>query len=243
MRNKLLMTAVAVLSSGLSPALALADTVVAVDAARIFAPTGFDDNDNTQVVVDGLLPSTCFKLTDGWQEIDHQNRTIAIEPRAIFTDGPCIEVLVPYSYEFNFGELAMGDWLIKTTDGSLQKKMTIAEATSSGPDDQLYASVDNAYIQDEGPQGYKIVLEGTYSNTCMVWDKTQLIHKDALVLEVLPVVKLEQRDNCENRTFPFKGMKVALPSVTEGRYLLHVRSMNGRAVNRVFTMGFAGPTN
>lgn len=228
--------------AGAGSALAREDALVAVEADRIFTPTGFDDNDNVQVVVDGLLPSTCYSITDGEQVIDHQNRVITIEPRARVRDGACVDVLVPFSYEFNFGALAMGDWLIKTSDGRNEKKLRVEEASSAGPDEEIYASIDNAYVQNEGPQGNKIVLEGTYSNTCMVWNKTQLIHKDPLVIEILPTVRLEQRDNCENTTFPFKGVKIDLPGIAEGRFLLHVRSMHGRAVNRVFTMGFAGPS-
>lgn len=240
MRKEVLFIMLAGLTSALHPAVA-GDQIVAVTADRIFTPTGFDDNDNAQVVVDGLLPNTCYQVTDGTQQIDHVNQIITIEARAILTDGDCVDVLVPYSHTFNFRELAQGEWQIRTTDGRLQKKLNIAEATSSGPDDQLYASVDNAYVIADGAQGYAIVIEGTYTNTCMVWVKTDLIHKDPLVMEILPIVRIEPRPDCESRTFPFKGVKIKLPDISEGRFLLHVRSMNGEAVNRVFTMGIAGP--
>lgn len=241
MRKEILVTIAAFLGSAQGYASDL--PVVTVQPDRIFTPTGFDDNDNAQVVVDGLLPNTCYKLTDGIQDIDYARRIITIEARAELADGACSDVLVPFTYEFNFGSLGQGDWLVRTEDGALEKKLHVAEASSAGPDDQMYASVDNAYVQDDGPQGYAIVIEGTYSNTCMVWDKTQLIHKDPLVLEVLPIVKMQDRDDCQNRTIHFKGVKVRLPDISEGRFLLHVRSMSGRSVNRVFTMGFAGPTN
>lgn len=240
MRKEVLLIAVAGLLLAARPA-AVGDTVVAVDVDRIFTPTGFDDNDNAQVVVDGLLPNTCYQVTNGFQQIDHVNQIITIEARATLTDGNCVEVLVPFSHTFNFRELAEGEWLVRTTDGRLQKRLSIAEASSSGPDDQLYASVDNTYVIADGSQGYAIVIEGTYTNTCMVWERTEFIHKDPLVMEILPIVRIEHRPDCENRTFPFKAVKIKLPNISEGRFLLHVRSMNGDAVNRVFTMGIAGP--
>ena len=57
-------------------AFAEAQTVVNVAIKTIYAPVGFDDNDQATVVVEGYLPSSCYKLDDAKANIDQINKKI-----------------------------------------------------------------------------------------------------------------------------------------------------------------------
>ncbi len=39
-----------------------APPLVSVTVRAVYAPSGFDDNDEAQVVLDGFLPNTCYRL-------------------------------------------------------------------------------------------------------------------------------------------------------------------------------------
>jgi len=55
------------------------------------------------------------------------------------------------------------------------------------------------------------------------------------VFVVLPGVKVAQNVMCLFVLTPFER-KVSIGPVSAGRYLLHVRSLNGNAVNRMFSV-------
>jgi len=227
--------------AGFSATVALADgqdqPVVAVAAEHLFIPTGFDDNDTSEVVVAGILPNACYSSVKGELIVDQQNREITVTPKARIAPGPCLQVVVPYSTVFEVGILPMGSYKVKVAGSDIEKTLTVAESTSAGPDDELYASVDNAYVSDIPAQNRRvIVIEGVYTNTCMRWDRTELIHRSPDVVEVLPIVKMVDGPACAQVLMPFKGTAVDLPVLKEGRYLLHVRSMNGTSLNRVFSI-------
>jgi hypothetical protein len=52
------------------------------------------------------------------------------------------------------------------------------------------------------------------------------------VIVVLPIAKMETRPDCKDGKFPFNKV-VSVDLVPKGRYLLHVRSMNSKAINNL----------
>jgi hypothetical protein len=227
---------VALSSSSLATVALAEDTLVPVAADRVFVPTGFDDNDSVQVVVDGNLSNSCYKAAAGEFTIDTETHTILLTPMARVSDSAaCLQVLVPYTYVYELGVLPRGDYSISVAGMDGSKRLSVAEATSAGPDDEFYAAIDNAYVAEFPSLGRRaVMLEGTYTNTCMRWVRADLKHVAPDVIEVLPVVAIVDNGNCVDMKFPFKGVSVDLPTLERGRYLLHVRAMNGSAVNRVF---------
>ncbi len=221
-------------STGFSTAL-VADEIVAVAAERVFVPTGFDDNDDVEVVVDGVFPDTCYHIVPGTFEVDVATGSVTLFPKARRSDALCLMLPVPYTYVFNLGKMPMGRFRVKTWDGAITRELPVAEAASGGPDNELYAAIDNATIERHPDGTMRVVLEGMYTNTCMGWDRTEVINANAEVFEILPIVKIADRADCRNEKFPFKGVSVILPNVPPGRFLAHVRAMHGGSVNRVFT--------
>ncbi len=217
---------------------ALADEIVTAEAQQLFVPTGFDDNDKAQVVVDGYYPNSCYRLEPSVLEVDLDKKLITIEAKARVVSGFCLQVLVPYSDVVELGILPRGQYTVRTSDLRLEKTLVVSESQSLGPDDTMYAPVDEAYVDYYPVQGkYYAVLNGRFTNTCMRWVKTQVVNANPEVIEVMPIIKLEEGENCREEVFPYKGMKVELPNLpTDGRYLLHVRSLNGTALNTVFNI-------
>jgi len=213
---------------------------VEVPTRYVFAPVGFDDNDQTVVTIDGYLPSGCYRLMRPEVAINNATRTINITPIARYFDIPCVEALIPYNFEVQLGVLPEGEYTITIGVSAAQPEaLTIAEATSAGPDDYLYAPVDQAIVlRDEATGRLTAELSGRFTNTCMTWDYVRVIDNGKTV-NVLPVMKMAAEgpngEDCVSTELPYKK-SVELPdTIVPGRHLLHVRSLNGRGLNQLFS--------
>jgi hypothetical protein len=205
--------------------------LVNVDARYVFAPEGFDDNDEAVVMVDGYLPSGCYKLTRPEYTVDEQTKTITIKPMARYFDVACIEALIPYQFEVKLGILSEGLYTVKLNNAAVDS-IDVAEASSAGPDDYLYAPIDGASVSTTDTGVLQATLEGRFTNSCMVWDDLKVIDTGKTI-NVLPVMRIEG-DSCIAGEFPFKKIVNLPESVVAGRHLLHVRSLNGNAINHLF---------
>ena len=209
--------------------------VVTVGARYVFAPIGFDDNDEATLVLDGFLPSGCYRLVQPEVVVNQQTKQVTVTPKARYFDHPCIESLVPYWQEIRLGILSIGNYKVVVPGSAIQETMEIVEAPSAGPDDYLYAAIDAASVdKQDDSDGYNIKLEGRFTNTCMTLTDIRVIDTGKTI-NVLPIMTMADRDDCSPTEVQFRRM-VSLPgSVVEGRHLLHVRSLNGQAVNHIFT--------
>lgn len=205
--------------------------LVNVDARYVFAPEGFDDNDESVIVIDGFLPSGCYKLTRPEHSIDESTKTINVKPMARYFDTPCIEALIPYQLEIKLGILAEGMYSVKINETATEN-LSIAESTSAGPDDFLYAPIDGASVSASETGVLTASLEGRFTNSCMIWEELK-VEDTGKTVNVLPIMKIEG-SNCVAGEFPFKKTVELPASVVAGRHLLHVRSLNGNAVNHLF---------
>lgn len=209
--------------------------LVAVEAEEVFIPNGFDDNDEAVAVIDGYLPDTCYRLTHNEMVVNSDTGNIQIVQMARRFDSICLPVRVPYWSEVSLGILPAGTFDI-SADGAPSETLEVVEATNAGPDDYLYAPVDEARVEaDFENQRYQVILQGRFTNTCMAWDEVALIHSGK-TFEVLPIVKMEEWEDCREIEVPFVRT-IDLPSDMEPRrYLLHVRSLNGKSINHMFTV-------
>ena len=149
----------------------------------------------------------------------------------------CIEARVPYNFEVRVGVLPFGDYKVLTNaNGSVTESLSVAEATSAGPDEYLYAPVDNVAVE-RLPHSHRMVgvLSGRFTNSCMQWDEVKVIDTDKTI-QVLPIIEMDSRTDCVDGVFPFKKSFLLPETMANGRHLLHVRSLNGRDVNQMFTV-------
>jgi hypothetical protein len=241
-RKVLLSSAVlAAVAAYAAPRLPLADSphsgqYVAVEAARAFIPVGFDDNDETLLVLDGYLPSGCYRLTRPETAVDQEAKTITVTPMARYFDVPCIEARVPFHYEVRLGILAAGDYTVKVNDGNavLRQSLSIAESTTAGPDDYLYAPVDDVTVRPNADTGHlEAVLQGRFTRACLDWEDVR-VEDNGDTVNVLPIMHETDPNACTDAERVYKKIVPLPDSITPGRHLLHVRSLNGQAVNFLF---------
>jgi hypothetical protein len=219
----------------LSAPVALADedgalTLINVDT--VFVPKGFDDNDEVVAVVDGYLPDSCYKVA--YNEVHYlaEEQKYVIFQFARKYNALCLDVRVPFFAEARFGVLPMGEFKVQAP-GALTERLNVAEATNAGPDDRLYAPVDTVHVRELVGGSQEAIINGRFTNSCMSLDGVAIINSGK-TLEVLPQMYMQDRDDCVVEEIPF-SWSFALPATTtESRRLLHVRSLNGKAVNLVF---------
>ncbi|MBI3018746.1 MAG: hypothetical protein HYY61_02495 [Deltaproteobacteria bacterium] len=199
-----------------------------VGVSDVFVPQGFDDNDNSQVVVEGYFPNTCYKL--GPVKIEKEENRIKITPQAYFYHGPCLQVMVHYTQEINLGILKAGKYKLDIPSDCPEGTPTlfVAHSTNPGPDDYLYAPIESARVlSKETPT---VRLHGVFSNSCMSLDRVAVHLESNRVVAILPIAKFENTELCLNVLKPFhKDVRIEEP--LNGRTLLHIRSLNGNAVN------------
>lgn len=212
--------------------------LVRIDATAVFVPVGFDDNDEAEVVVDGFLPSGCYRQAKPELAIDHVARTIEITPMARRFAAPCVEVLVPYFFEVKLGQLEPGSYAVEVRGAttSLTESLPVKHAIGTTPDDFDYLPVDDVRVDRNAETGgLEAVIYGRFTNRCMSWGRA-LVEDNGKTLNILPIMAFDTTPGANCRTVEMRYKQtIALPAtVSAGRHLLHVRSLNGDAMNRLF---------
>ncbi len=211
--------------------------IVDIRANALFAPVGFDDNDEVVVVLDCYLPSTCYRLVKPFVNADSTSGKITISARARKFEGICADVTVPFTQEVSLGQLNEGKFRVATKDGKLSADIEIKKGQNPGPDDYLYAPVEFAHVTYPGGLRWSAILEGRFTNSCLKIEETK-VFLTGKTIQVLPIMRLQTEREAgyacrpEERSF---RTAVELPLLKdEGRYLLHVRSLKGDSINEVF---------
>ena len=236
LKNVLLSWSIALgISLGLIANHAVADVEsksVNVRVKTAFVPMGFDSNDEVVVVLDGYLPDTCYKL--GETEVKREKNTIQITQKGKEYTGNCFDVTVPFTRVVRVGVLESGEYTVVSNGGGEKSNLTIKEATKAGPDDFLYAPVEQARVV-----GKSAILTGRMTNSCLKITDVKLNHTEKTV-QVLPIMKLLNEEEAGHEcvvgevAFEYTASLAEL-KLDAGRHLLHVRSLDGQSVNTVFT--------
>lgn len=233
----------AVLSLGValvgSPAFAASSVkLITYEPSKVFTPRGFDNNDNAQIVLDGIFPNTCYKVSEPIVKVDLTNKKIHVKDQALhFTNTVCLYMLVQYFKPINLGVLPEGKYeiLVEDKDGNVKKDadLNIAKANSVSPDEHLYAPVEEAWVDQSG-QIPVLVLRGHFTQSCLRM-KEVLMNDYPDLIEVLPIAEQVPGVACSDALVPYEE-RVPLKGGQTGRVLVHIRSLNGQSVNRVLNL-------
>jgi hypothetical protein len=234
MFRALTMTAVCALSSTTAMAVEQFEWETAKDYSFI-VPRGFDDNDEVTIAIDGFLTSTCHKLGEATWTLNEANRTIYIEQKVKKYSGECTDVKVPFTNYVTIPQLPNGAFTVTGPNALTHQVFMVSEAQNAGPDDFLYAPVEIVSIMNNTRGGDYAILEGRFTNLCMVWEKIEVIDASESVV-ILPIVKMEDRPDCVEGEFWFQKTVNLPKKAPMKRFLTHVRSLNGRAVNAMYTV-------
>jgi hypothetical protein len=196
-----------------------------------YIPDGFDSNDKVQVTSEGYFPNTCYRVASYESKVDKSTKTISIKPLAYKYNAMCLQMLVPYYQVIDVGILEAGSYTVK--DASSEKtlgNLNVKIATSSSPDDFLYAPVAQARIENR-TDGKYVAINGEFTNSCIEFKQMKVdVQKNVIV--VLPITEAADRLDCKDGKFPY-AQAIKLEGAFSGRYLLHVRTLNGNAVNQL----------
>jgi hypothetical protein len=204
--------------------------------SQIFIPPGFDDYDNAQVIVRGYMPNTCYKIAPPLAHVDQANQTIYIAAQAYPTkQALCSEMLVSFSQTIDLGRLPAGNYQVIQLNpngtAGLQAQLTVAESQTGGPNDYLFASVNQSFV-DMSLNPAQIHVIGTLPSPCLYLQEVRVLHRAAHIVEVLPIVGRHEGATCSPNPVPFDVTR-PLPSVEPGPWLLYTRSINGQALSSV----------
>jgi hypothetical protein len=221
-----------VIASFAASAHAQGQQVVAVLAPvdHVYAPKGFDTNDETQVIVSGYLPNLCYKAPRSEAKV--VGRTIEVTVSALLEEGTqyCPMMIVPFLETVSLGVLDRGEYEIVVNAGSSHEsksKIQVAESSSSAIDDHVYANVDQV---EKLEQSRKVLLKGSNPSPCFVFDRVEFVSNGSDTFSVLPIMK-QIREHCPMKMIPFT-IETSIPAgLLQEKVLFHVRGMDGRSVN------------
>ena len=205
------------------------------DVQHVFVPVGFDDNDNVQVVLDGVLWNSCMVVADPAIDYRLEDGIVAIQPRAMNDGSVCRPREDAVAQTVDLGILPFGDFDILLPDGN-SFPLLVAESDNAGPDDHLFGLVDYAwpstYLDRDGNLALRVELDGYLSDTCQRWDEIEVDFKNGVYV-VQPKLYLVDGPCVEVMQEFDVFAELPLPP-DAGRYLLHVRSYDGKSLNKVF---------
>jgi hypothetical protein len=165
--------------------------------------------------------------------VDPETRSVYIQQQAYLYKGVCLQILVPFTQTIDLGIVKFGDY--KITDASNKSvlgEMKIDKATKSEPDEFLYAPMSDAYITSDTLHGnHTLVLKGAFSDRCTLFEDVRINYTQDVIV-VQPIVKHIAVRGCGAVKTRFVKT-VELKQDLKGTYLLHVRSMDGQAINKM----------
>lgn len=207
----------------------------------LYIPTGFDDNDNSQVTISGQYPNSCYQVGPSRVRVNTDKKSVFVEDQVYkFSKGPCLQMLVDYVKTIDLGLLEKGKYQLffRSQPGSWSKmndELDVKESNiHQGPDDHVYAPVEEIRVNSDeakGPQS--VTLLGHFGSSCMQFEDVKVIRNDPKVIEILPIVRVDSKNqDCQKSRVSFEKI-VKLDGSLSGKILIHVRSLNGQALNRL----------
>jgi hypothetical protein len=212
--------------------------LVTIAPENVFVPPGFDSNDNAQITITGSYPNTCYKSAPASVTVDEQNKRIVLRNQSYLrTSCWCLQMLVPYVQTVDIGVLKAGSYsiLVEQSTGELSKQtdLSVAVSANAGPDDDLYAHVQEVRLDSSNSAGAKtLTLSGILTSSCMRIQEIKVAYHSSRVIEIRPLVSVQNQPDCASARIPFEERVVLTPS-WQGTGLIHVRTLNGQSINRV----------
>lgn len=204
-----------------------------VPVDHLYIPSGFDSNDNVEVVVTGFLPNLCHKNPDA--KVSFTGGEVNIEVTSLYYDESnpfCPEMVVPFTLPVSLGVLDSGEYKIAVNANNQKSKtgrLVVQESISNAIDNYHYAYVENV-LKKEG--SHRIHLKGYNPSDCFVLEKIEAQSNGADTFSILPKMK-QVRDFCPMKMVPFTYEFDVPKSLNKKRILLHVRTMDGKSINTI----------
>ncbi|MGZ3708269.1 MAG: hypothetical protein ACXWPM_05545 [Bdellovibrionota bacterium] len=215
--------------------------------ALLSPATGFEEKNNVQAVLYGRLPNGCYTVGDTTVERNDTTRIILVRQYAIHeTEGVCadeetmpdhMKMTIPFTNEVAIGNLPAGVYRYqfnKVGEGLTLRTLTVSRNITPNVDTLPYAAVTSVSAPDvmNGVDHLVVTISGILNSTCTTLDDHVRVLNEDDVLVLLPTVQVQKNVLCAQMLIPFEK-KMDLGTTYPGVHLIHTRSMNGRAVNKV----------
>jgi hypothetical protein len=221
--------------------LALAENPVLVQAPveKVFVPAGFDDNDKVEVIVHGHFNSSCYKMGPVSATVNETSKKVTLNAQAFYYAGAtCVQMVTPFIKSVELDRhLTSGSYTIEVANRSVEaSQLRVAKATRPDADDYLYAAVNSVSVESGVDGAREIVLKGQHPyllDGCVKFDDVKTYVGADKTVVVQPVTKIVYGDECRgavNNRFEYRARFGG--DLTQGEYLLHVRALDGNAINQ-----------
>jgi hypothetical protein len=218
--------------------------LVTAPIEKVYVPSGFDDNDKIEVIVHGHFNSSCYKMGPVSATVDEASKKVTLSAQAFYYAGnTCIQMMTPFikAIELNHN-LAAGDYKIAVADRPEAQTPMLKVVKSMRPDadDYLYASVNVAAVETSVDGARELVLKGQHPyllDGCVKIDEVRTHSGADQTVVVQPITKIVYGDECKgavNNRFEYRTKFGG--DLTSGEYLLHVRVLDGNAVNQFLNL-------
>lgn len=203
---------------------------VEVPAEHLYAPKGFDSNDNVELVVEGYLPNLCYQNPSTNVVVEEKKISVTLNAMK-FTDESrlCAEMIVPFIHTFDVGVLDRGNYSVVVNE-KVTGELFVDEASSDAIDDYIYANV-HSIDRIHGEE--KVLVKGYHPSDCLEFVGFEYLHNDLDTYSVLPIME-QVADFCPRKKTPFSYEFTVPRELKRDKVLLHVRALNGRSVNAIF---------
>lgn len=214
--------------------------IVTAPVDQLFIPSGFDNNDNIEVVVTGKFPNPCFIKNQ--VEVNVKGSKVLVKVTALQREvgipASCPPIPVPFKEEITIGNLQGGKYQVIVNPGTeyaLKEKLEVKVSTSGSVDDHYYAIVDHIDLGFTGGLGGSAILVASSPSSCLVFDRLEYLSNGKDTISVLPILK-KISNRCIERNERFEvDLNYDLASFKSQKVLLFVRSMEGKAVNSLIS--------
>ncbi len=232
MRKQITLSLLALAFSGV---LSAADMVKhRVPIGNIYVPFGFDSNDLSEIVVEGVLPDLCYSGPEVYLTRDGNNLKLKVVAyKEANPEKACLRMKVPFNETVTTGILDRGRYKIVGNEGTKfesKADLKVLESVSGAVDDHIYARVES--VSFDGVE--TVTLRGQNPSPCFDLDKVEFVDNGADTYSVLPILKYKS-ERCPEVMTDFTYTAKLPNTLDRKKILLHVRAMNGKSVNALVT--------
>lgn len=213
-------------------------------------PEGFDNNDKIEVVLTGRMPSLCYELGETKLKFEKATKTFELTQLVNKRDYLNCEEnqtgLKPrFQQTISLGRLEVGEYKIQYQDSGAYKNFKVSNpANRETIDDNLYAPITSAFIPDfvGTNQVVRVILGGHLEKSCLQFSEqnVETLYYDDVVV-VLPKLLINSND-CRSQKKQIQNI-LAFKNLKVGSYLLHIRTLSGGSINKVFEITSNFPQN
>lgn len=204
---------------------------------------GFDSNDDIEITVHGQLPSACFKIdsiaVDKVQEFEFSVKAFIKRKNLSGCTNEILNSPVNFSQTIALGELPSGEYFFnyKNSLSAQKRRMLIRPSQSDSIDDNFYAPISSAFIPEliNTTDNAQVVLTGIFHSNCfkLMPQDIQVIREGNIFI-IIPKSRLLSLRVCKTSMYSINQI-VNLGEINkEGHYMVHIRSLSGLSVNKVF---------